>query len=376
MHRKHRNYKKKTLRNKKFRGGDVEEDVEEDECPICSISLEDGRPTIETNCFNLDTETIYHHKFHRVCLRNWCNSGMAKRNRCPLCQANIVATCHELNQDAVNQPIINQPIVNQPIINQPTINEVWPLEPYVNFIPDEDAWIAAGFPPILNNSEWSNMEYDLWKTIPNPDGRITRYVTSIRITGDGQVNRVNADINKICVSFPNLLILDVKYTRIARIPDTIANLTKLTKLDMPDNLIDHLPNSIGNLTELTYIDLARNRITHLPNSMGNLKKLKNVYLTYNNIPADDIVAMFADPYWNNKQVSLEADNIHAVDNRLPYKFKINGYSENNSNSTRSRTSPLTAGFAQGKSRKYRRRNRRTNRRTNKRINRKRRSRRR
>lgn len=352
MRRKHKNYRKKTLRNKKFRGGDGEED----ECPLCFEPLED-EPTIETNCFNLDTETIYHHKFHRVCLRNWCNSGMAKRNQCPLCQANIVATCHELNQDAVIQPIVNQPIVNQPIVNQ-----VWPLEYSGDLIPEEQ-WIEAGFPPILNNPEWSNMEYNLWKTIPTPDDRITRYVTSIRMTGD---YLVNDDIDQICVRFPNLLILDVKYTGITEIPAAIGNLTKLTELDMAGNLINELPDTIGNLTELTKLDMTDNSITNLPHTMGNLRKLRTVYLRGNDIAGANIVAMFASTYWNNKQVTLEADNINAVDNRLPYRFKINEYYENNLNSTRPRTIPQTAGFRKHKSRKYRRTNRRKYRRTSKR----------
>lgn len=304
--RKHKNYKKKTLRNKKFRGGDGED------CPICHTLLE-NEPTITTPC---------NHTFHRRCLHTWCNSPITHTYsnpfvRCPLCNQNINATCTVLNQDAVNQPPVIQPTVNQAY--------VWPLEYSGDLIP-ENQWISAGFSPILNNPEWRIMQYNLWKTIPNPDPRITRYVRTIHLSNS---DLQNDDISRICNSFPNLVLLEVGH-----------------------NNITEIPNTIGNLTELTFIDLADNRITHLPNSMGNLKKLKTVYLADNNIPVEDIVAMFADPYWNDKQVTIEADNINAVNDDLPYKFKINY--ENNLASDRPGTIPLTAGFRKRKSRKTRR----------------------
>jgi hypothetical protein len=332
MRRKHRNYRKKTLRNKKFRGGDGEE------CPICTDSLDDGRPTIETDCAPV------RHKFHRECLRNSCNSGTVNRNRCPLCRQNIAAICNELNH--VNQlppPVVQLP----PAVEDESDDDdyeseddeetdetdddyEWPEEPTLH-IP-HNQWRRAGFPIILNNFQWRTSEYNLWKTITNPDPRIMRYVRIIILLNSGLQND---DINRICDSFPNLVWLVVNHNNITHIPDTIQNLTNLTDL-----YIEH------------------NQITHLPNSMGNLRKLQNLKCKHNHIPPQDIINIFASPYWNNKQVMIEANGLYGGNNQLPYGFSINSENYNNTTSTRPRTIPQTAGLAQGKSKKFRKTNKR------------------
>jgi len=366
MRRKHRNYKKKTLRNKKFRGGDGED------CPICTNPLTDN-PTIETDC---------KHTFHRDCLRTWCNIPRFNNiTPCPMCRSRINNTCNELNHENQLPPPVNQlpPPVNPlpPALDEDEDEEYeeeeeddddesdetdddddyeyeWPEEPIIR-IP-YNQWRRAGFPIILNNNQWSAREYNLWKTITNPDPRIMRNVTSILLPNRGLQND---DINIICDNFPNLVWLSVEHNNITHIPDTIQNLTQLRELD-----------------------ITHNQITHLPNSMGNLRKFQNLKCKHNHIPPQDIINIFASPYWNNKQVYIEANGLHGGNNQLPYGFSINSEYYNNTTSTRPRTIPLMPGLAQGKSRKYRRTNkrrkyRRTNRRkTNKRINRKRRSRRR
>jgi Leucine-rich repeat (LRR) protein len=63
-------------------------------------------------------------------------------------------------------------------------------------------------------------------------------------------------------SFPlkMLEILDLSSNHLARVPDTIANLTKLTNLNLDDNVLTSLSEAIGKLKHLKRLSLRRNQI--------------------------------------------------------------------------------------------------------------------
>ena len=124
-----------------------------------------------------------------------------------------------------------------------------------------------------------------------------RYIKTIHLNNNGLQND---DINRICDSFPNLVWLSVNHNNITQIHDTIQNLIELRELN-----------------------ITQNQITHLPNSMGNLRKLNNLKCKHNHIPPQDIINIFASPYWNNKQVYIEANGLYGGNNQLPYAFQIN-----------------------------------------------------
>ena len=65
---------KKTSRKFHFLGGVGEEE----ECPICQESLENGDPIFTTNCAPKP------HKFHTACIEQWCNNKSSCS--CPSCR--------------------------------------------------------------------------------------------------------------------------------------------------------------------------------------------------------------------------------------------------------------------------------------------------
>src|SRR5215471_8836123 len=67
------------------------------------------------------------------------------------------------------------------------------------------------------------------------------------------------------------------------LPDSVGNLTALTRLDLSDNQLTALPESVGNLTALTTLDLSDNQLTALPESVGNLTALTTLDLSGNQL---------------------------------------------------------------------------------------------
>jgi Leucine-rich repeat (LRR) protein len=60
------------------------------------------------------------------------------------------------------------------------------------------------------------------------------------------------------------------------VPDWIANLTALTRLDLGGNRLTELPDWVGNLTSLAQLNLSFNDLTELPDWVGNLTALEAV----------------------------------------------------------------------------------------------------
>ncbi|KAL3894813.1 MAG: hypothetical protein SGCHY_005057, partial [Lobulomycetales sp.] len=67
------------------------------------------------------------------------------------------------------------------------------------------------------------------------------------------------------------------------IPESIGNLTSLTRLILAVNQITAIPESIGNLASLTDVDLSFNQITAIPESIGNLSSLTVLHMNNNQI---------------------------------------------------------------------------------------------
>ncbi len=74
--------------------------------------------------------------------------------------------------------------------------------------------------------------------------------------------------------------LDLSYTNITSLPESIGNLINLQELDLSNLKELNLPKSIGNLSNLQYLNLSYTNITSLPESIGNLINLQQLYLSY------------------------------------------------------------------------------------------------
>ena len=243
------------------------------ECPIC-YELLANEPSIETPC---------RHKFHRRCLRTWCNTPF--QSSCPICREPIIATCATLNQEPQIQPApIPAPII------LPTNN--------TDYAHNTDVWDPIYIQDMIQSESWEPVFYDTWMRTGQPN---TDHVTSLDVSelgdmlpfSDGHI--VQLDIERICTGFPNLRILKLN-----------------------GNNLTSIPACIGTLRNLEFLDLANN-----------------------NIPAHEVEAIFANPYWNDKSVSIKADNVTFDNNNLPYRFFIsnNGSLRSNNRSTRSRVAP-------------------------------------
>jgi Leucine-rich repeat (LRR) protein len=68
------------------------------------------------------------------------------------------------------------------------------------------------------------------------------------------------------------------------IPETIGNLVNLEELTLSHGFSGTIPESIGNLTKLTHLYIGSNDITgDIPKSIGNLTKLVSLNLSYNKL---------------------------------------------------------------------------------------------
>lgn len=69
----------------------------------------------------------------------------------------------------------------------------------------------------------------------------------------------------------NLTDLNLMYTDIHTLPNSINQLTSLQSLNIYDCLITSLPESIGDLKNLTYLTLGFNKLAKLPDSFAQLE---------------------------------------------------------------------------------------------------------
>ncbi len=271
------------------------------DCPICFEPL-GNESTIETPC---------KHKFHRRCLRTWCNTNF--QSPCPVCRGNITATCNTLNQAPQIQapPIQPAPPIPAPPIPAPII---LPTN-------NTDVWDPIYIQSMIQNHIWEPVFYDTWMRTGQPN---TDHVTILDVSELGDMlpfsdgHTVQLDIERICNSFPNLRVLK----------------------------------------------LNGNNLTHIPACIGNLRNLEILDLQDNNIPAVEVEAIFANPYWNNKYVTVRADNVPFNNNNLPYRFFISNHGNLRSNNTsnRSRVAPQNAGKKKRRTKRKRSTKRRSKRR--------------
>ncbi|CCH53979.1 putative serine/threonine-protein kinase pats1 [Fibrisoma limi BUZ 3] len=77
--------------------------------------------------------------------------------------------------------------------------------------------------------------------------------------------------------------LSLHDNQLAVLPESISQLTQLTSLSLHDNQLAVLPESISQLTQLTELDLSTNQLTVLPESIGQLNQLTRLDLHTNQL---------------------------------------------------------------------------------------------
>ena len=81
----------------------------------------------------------------------------------------------------------------------------------------------------------------------------------------------------------SLTELDLRYSRLQELPDSIGMLSHLTILRVNGNKLQELPNSIGSLSHLVELDLSKNRLQKVPDSVGMLNNLAELDLSKNQL---------------------------------------------------------------------------------------------
>lgn len=108
----------------------------------------------------------------------------------------------------------------------------------------------------------------------SPDGRLIEL-------GLQRLALNNLPENIACLS--ELEKLDLSFNHLAQLPETIGQLTKLTALNLYGNRLTTLPKSIGRLLALTFLNLSGNQLITLPESIGKLQALTLLHLYINKI---------------------------------------------------------------------------------------------
>ena len=79
--------------------------------------------------------------------------------------------------------------------------------------------------------------------------------------------------------------LDLSRRKITSIPESIGNLTYLTRLNLRKNELTSLPERLGELVNLIELDLTSNQFITLPESICSLNKLIELKVTGNPLKA-------------------------------------------------------------------------------------------
>ncbi|KAL3532645.1 hypothetical protein ACH5RR_006166 [Cinchona calisaya] len=106
----------------------------------------------------------------------------------------------------------------------------------------------------------------------------------------------NSGLSKISKDFfqfmPNLKVLDLSFTSLREMPQSIGNLVELWHLDLSRTKISTLPRELGNLAKLRHLDLQRNRyLKSIPHTaISGLSQLRvlNFYYSFGDWELQDL----------------------------------------------------------------------------------------
>lgn len=79
-----------------------------------------------------------------------------------------------------------------------------------------------------------------------------------------------------------IVLLELKGSKIKKIPSKIGNLKDLKAMDFSNNRLKTLPKEIGKLSNLTILNLSYNSLSALPETIKKLNKLEKLILINNN----------------------------------------------------------------------------------------------
>jgi len=143
--------------------------------------------------------------------------------------------------------------------------------------------------------------------LPDSIGNLTR-LESIQIDGCKKIKSLPLSISNLS----NLLILDLNWTSIPKLPDELFQLKSLVELKLFNLPITSLNPEIKNLVNLEYLDLSLTKITELPTEIGGLIKLTKLNGSFNKSLPDSFCNLI-----NLKELDIQFDNVKKA---LPENF--------------------------------------------------------
>jgi Leucine-rich repeat (LRR) protein len=121
-----------------------------------------------------------------------------------------------------------------------------------------------------------NLNFNRLATIPSGVGLATK-LTTLQLA-----NNLLTDIPEEIASIPNLREICISCNKFTMIPSTIYKCVKLEILIISNNLISAIDvDSLSSLTFLTVLDLRNNNIQVVPPKLGNMSQIKSLQLEGN-----------------------------------------------------------------------------------------------
>lgn len=165
---------------------------------------------------------------------------------------------------------------------------------------DQTNWLQSNTP-----CDWAGIT-----CIANPRGTPSRTVSEIKL----DANQLTGQIPDTVSELTNLTKLDLCCNQLTNpIPESIGALTQLVELNLAYNSLDgNLPDSIGNLSELRILQVDGNElIGDIPESFANLTPIFSLGLDFNSFWVSDPTLLDYleenDPEWDLTQTVPPAD---------------------------------------------------------------------
>jgi len=114
-------------------------------------------------------------------------------------------------------------------------------------------------------------------TLPESMAELTQ-LTTLNL-GDNRLTTVPESLS----SLTRLTWLDLSSNLLMTVPESLGNLTRLRCLDLDNNDLTTLPEWLSDLGQLTVLNLGTNRLTSVPESLGNLAQLTELSLDNNRL---------------------------------------------------------------------------------------------
>ncbi len=147
------------------------------------------------------------------------------------------------------------------------------------------------------------------------------------------IKKVDFDLEYLIESAARDRVLTVNLSKLNlnKLPDSIGQLTSLTKLDLNGNQLSVLPDSIGNLKNLTELNLQNHQLSDLPDSIGYLAKLTFLNLSRNKITSIpytiDYLVNLSTLNLSNNQLKMLPNSIGSLSQLADLKLSNNQLTE-------------------------------------------------